>query len=84
MIAECFLRTEAESTVPDHTPIAVNIRLYKLLCGDEPRGMRAWRFALGTTSGLFEVPKIMPYETARCMAIARARRLGFDSVIVLP
>lgn len=83
MTCDCQIETNTTAVTPFRS-ISVNARLYKLIVGDEPRGDRCWRFAIGATSGSFEVPKVMPYETARCMAVARARRLGLDTVTVLP
>ncbi len=64
-------------------PVSVNTRLYKLIHGEEPAGVRSWGFTMGEYTGVFWVHGVA-YAEARDKAIRRARRLQVEYVTVLP
>lgn len=82
MTCDCLEQRERKADELGRS-VSVNARFYKLILGQEPRGVRSWRFAMGATTGVFEVADAS-YETARRIAVARARRVGVDYITVLP
>lgn len=82
MMCDCQVATRRNPVDPAPS-ISVNARLYKLVSGNEPRGVRTWRFAMGATTGVFAIPDAS-YETAERVALARARTLDVDHITVLP
>ena len=66
-----------------HTRVLVNTRLYQVVHGHAPRGVRSWGFSMGERTGLFWVHDAA-YGDAKEQATRRARTLGVTYVTVLP
>lgn len=63
--------------------VQVNTRLYKVVHGHEPRGVRSWGFTMGDRTGVFWVEHAS-YAEARRKAVRHARKVGVDYTTVLP
>ncbi len=64
-------------------PVHVNTRLYKVVHGHEPRGVRSWGFTMGDRTGAYWVSQAS-YSEAKRKALRHARKQGVDYITVLP
>lgn len=61
----------------------MNTRLYKVVHGHEPRGVRSWGFTMGERTGVYWVNHLS-YTEAKRKALRHARKLHVDYITVLP
>lgn len=61
----------------------MNTRLFKVVHGHEPEGVRSWGFTMGGRTGVYWVNQ-MSYREASQKAVRHARKVGVDYITVLP